>query len=153
MERTLVIIKPDALNRSLIGKIISRFEEKGLTIIAMKMKQLKSEELTKHYAHHKGKPFFEELLKFMSSAPSILLVLEGKDAVTVTRKICGATNAREAEPGTIRGDYSMSTQNNLVHASDSIETAEKEINMFFDKKEIYSYKKLGIEWLYSSTEK
>lgn len=152
MERSLIIIKPDAVNRALIGSIIERFERKGLKIIAMKMQTLTLEVLKEHYKHHKDKPFFSELINFMSSAPAVLFVVEGKDAIMVARKICGVTNGREAEPGTIRGDYSMSNQNNLVHASDSIETAEVEIKRFFSEEELCEYSRTDIKWIYSNKE-
>ena len=152
-ERTLVILKPDAVNRELAGKIISRFEEKGLKIIAMKMEHLKPYVLSEHYAHHKDKPFYQELMKYMSSIPCVLMVLEGKDSVKVVRKLTGITASRDAEPGTIRGDFSMSTQMNLVHASDSIETAKKEIARFFKDAELMKYEKMNFEWVYGSDER
>jgi len=153
MEQTLAIIKPDALNRDLAGKIISRFEEKGLKIIAMKMEKLHPYKLKEHYAHLSGKKFYEGLIKFMSSIPSILLVIEGKEAVKVVRQMAGSTNGRDALPGTIRGDYSISTQSNLVHASDSLETAKKEIERFFKKSELHSYQKMNFDWIYAKDEK
>ncbi len=128
MERTLVIIKPDAINRDLAGEVIQRFEKKGLKIAGMKMAHLEACTLKEHYAHHKDKAFYEELINFMSSVPSILLVLEGKAACAVVRKMVGSTLGREAEPGTIRGDYSVSNQCNVVHASENVEIAEH----FFD---------------------
>jgi len=150
-ERTLVILKPDALQRGLIGEIISVFEKKGLKIVAMKMEKLDREILEKHYAEHKGKPFFESLVSFMSSGPVVLAVIEGIDAIKVVRKLVGATNGREAEPGTIRGNYSMSQQNNLVHASSDSAVAEREIKLFFSPKEILSYERLDC-FIYSKDE-
>lgn len=152
-ERTLVILKPDAVNRGLAGAIIGRFERKGLKIVAMKMEHLREAVLKEHYAHHKGRPFFAELIKFMSSIPSVLLVLEGNDAVMVVRKMCGATSGRQAEVGTIRGDYSMSIQVNTIHASESALEAAKEIKRFFSESEILEYKKMDFEWVYSFEEK
>ena len=152
-EKTLVIIKPDAVNRGLIGEIVSRFEMKGLKIVAMKMEIIKSEILESHYEHHKGKGFFAELVKFMSSVPSVILVLEGKEAVKVARKMCGNTNGRDAEQGTIRGDFSMSVQNNLIHASESVEIAQKEIARFFKEEEITVFKQIDFDYLYSEGEK
>ncbi|MFH1224746.1 MAG: nucleoside-diphosphate kinase [Candidatus Diapherotrites archaeon] len=152
MERTLVIIKPDAMNRDLAGKIIARFEAKGLKIAGIKMETLGKEMLGEHYAHHREKPFFPGLVKFMSGAPCIFLALEGKDAADVVRKMCGATNGRNAEAGTIRGDFSVSTQANLVHASDSKETAEKEIKRFFKAGELHEYEKCSARWMYSEDE-
>jgi nucleoside-diphosphate kinase len=153
MEKTLLIIKPDAINRGMMGDIITRIEHKGLIIAGMKMEQLKPEKLKRHYAHHEGKSFFEELIKYMSSIPSVLLLIEGREAVSVMRKLVGATDGVKAEAGTIRGDYSLSTQNNLIHASESIEAAQKEIALFFKPEEIHEYKKMGLEWIYSSNEK
>jgi len=151
-ERTLVIIKPDALQRNLLGEIIHRFERKGLKIVGLKMVQLEDVILDEHYAHHKDKPFFESLKKFMKSSPVVLLVLEGLEAVKVVRQICGATCGREADMGTIRGDFSMSTQTNIVHASDSLETAEKEIKRFFKEDELFDYQKIDFPYLYSEDE-
>ncbi|MBI4044696.1 MAG: nucleoside-diphosphate kinase [Candidatus Diapherotrites archaeon] len=153
MERTLVIIKPDALNRSIVGEIISRFEKKGLKIVAMKMQRLQEEKLREHYGKHKDKDFFNDLIKYMSSIPSVLLVLEGKEAVDVVRKMTGNTVGRKAEPGTIRGDFSMSVQVNIVHASDSAEEAKREVRRFFSEEEIQHYSKLDFDWVYSSDEK
>jgi len=153
MEQSLVIIKPDAVNRCLIGKVIERFENKGLKIKAMKMQLLKPYVLKEHYAHHKDKGFFEELIKYMSSIPSILLVVEGKEAIPVVRKMVGSTQGREAEPGTIRGDYSVSNQSNIVHASEDLNAAKKEIERFFTKEEIFDYEKMQFDWIYSKDEK
>ena len=139
LERTLIILKPDSVRRGLVGEIIARFEKKGLKITAMKMVKLSREILEKHYAEHKGKPFFESLVSFMGSGPVVLAVLEGIDAIAVVRKLVGATNGREAEPGTVRGDYSMSQQNNLIHASADSSVAKREIELFFEEGEILSY--------------
>ena len=152
MRQTLVIIKPDAVNRCIAGKVIQRFEEKGLQIKAMKMEMLQPYVLKEHYAHHKDKKFFEGLIKYMTSIPSILIILEGKDAVSVVRKMVGSTQGREAEPGTIRGDYSVSNQSNIVHASENEEEAKKEIARFFKKEEIYDYQKMNFDWIYSRDE-
>jgi len=153
MERTLVIVKPDAVNRDLVGEIVSRFERKGMKIAGMKMERLSGEVLGEHYAHHRGKPFFAGLVKFMSSIPCVILALEGKDAVSVVRKMCGATNGRDAEAGTIRGDLSMSTQANIVHASDSIENAGKEIARFFTENELHEYEKVSTACVYAEDER
>ncbi|MEM4598328.1 MAG: nucleoside-diphosphate kinase [Candidatus Diapherotrites archaeon] len=150
-ERTLVIIKPDAVKRGLIGEIISAFEKKGLKISAMKLELIEKQKLEKHYAEHKGKPFFNSLVSFMNSGPVVLAVVEGIDAVKVVRKLVGATNGREAEPGTIRGKYSMSQQNNLVHASADSTVATREIELFFEKWEILSYECLD-SLIYSKDE-
>jgi len=153
MRRTLVIIKPDAVNRCLVGEVIKRFENKGLKILGLKMVKLKPYTLKEHYAHHKDKAFFKELISYMSSIPSIAMVLEGKDAVKVVRKMVGSTQGREAEPGTIRGDYSVSNQNNIVHASENEEKAEEEIKRFFTEEEINSYNKMNFDWIYSKDER
>jgi len=139
LQKTLIILKPDAVKRGLVGKILTRFEEKGIKIVAMKMVQLNREILENHYAEHKGKPFYESLVSFMQSGPVVLAVLEGFNAIEVVRKMVGATNGREAEPGTIRGDYSMSQQNNLIHASADTSVAEREIKLFFKEDELLDY--------------
>ncbi|MFA5358159.1 MAG: nucleoside-diphosphate kinase [archaeon] len=153
MRRTLIIAKPDAINRCLLGKIISRFEDKGLKIVGLKMNHLNVYALREHYKHHKDKPFFEEMLDYMSSIPCVLMIVEGKDAVSVVRKIVGETCGREAAPGTIRGDYSMGTQTNLVHASESDEAAKEEIARFFKEEEIFDYNKMNFDWIYCRSEK
>ena len=127
MERTLVLIKPDALQRDLVGEIINRLERKGLKLIGMKMIVLEDDLLDTHYSHLRERDFFEEIKTFMRSAPVIACCWEGVDCVNTVRLLCGVTNAREAEPGSIRGQFAMSVQSNLVHASDSLETAEAEI--------------------------
>lgn len=152
-ERTLVIIKPDALQRNLLGEIINRFERKGLKIIGLKMISLDDVILSEHYAHHKDKPFFDSLKKFMKSSPCVVMVLEGLEAVKVVRFICGKTCGREADCGTIRGDFSMSTQANIVHASDSLETAKIEINRFFKNEELFDYKKIDFDFVYGEEER
>lgn len=152
-EQTLIIIKPDALQRSLMGEIINRFERKGLKIVGMKMVQLEDVLLDEHYCHHKGKPFFESLKKFMKSAPVVVLVLSGINAVKATRLIVGATKGYEADAGTIRGDLSISGQANIVHASDSSENAEGEIKRFFKLDELFEYKKIDYEFVYGEEER
>lgn len=151
-ERTMIILKPDAVNRALMGRLLARFEEKGLKVVGMKMEHLAPYKLKEHYAHHKDKGFYEELIKFMSSIPSVLIVLEGKEVVDVVRKMVGSTLGREAEPGTIRGDFSVSNQQNLVHASATVEEAKQEIERFFDEKELHNYKKMNFDWIYNQTE-
>lgn len=153
MEKTLVIIKPDALQRNLLGKVIERFEHKGLKIIGLKMIQLSDLLLEEHYFQHKDKPFFGRLSRFMASSPVIVMVLEGLEAVKMTRALCGVTSGRDADIGTIRGDFSMSHQSNIVHASDSAEAAEKEIWRFFNTDEIFDYKKIDFDYLYSEEER
>ena len=152
-ERTLVIIKPDAMQRNLLGEIIHRFERKGLKIIGLKMVQLEDALLDEHYCHHKGKPFFESLKNFMKSSPVVVLVLSGINAVKATRLITGATKGYEADAGTIRGDFSISGQANIVHASDSVENAEEEIRRFFAEDELFDYKKIDYEFVYGEEER
>lgn len=135
MEKTLVILKPDAVARKLTGKLISRFEEKGLVISAMRMTRISKETAEKHYAEHKEKPFFPSLTSFITSGPVVLMALQGVDAIAVIRKMIGSTNGREADPGSIRGDFGMSRGFNLVHASDSAAAAERELALFFGKDE------------------
>jgi len=137
--KSLILIKPDGLLRGLVGKVINRFEIKGLKIIGLKMFKLSSELSKEHYAHLVDKSFYSELEEFMTSTPIIALAVEGKDAVDVVRKIVGITNSRDALPGTIRGDFSMSVSKNVVHASDSPENAEKELKRFFKDSELFSY--------------
>ncbi len=151
-ERTLVLLKPDALQRNLLGKIIERFENKGLKIAGLKMMQLEDVLLDEHYSHHKDKPFFDGLKSFMKSAPILGLVLEGLDAISVVRNICGPTLGREAAPGTIRGDFSMSVQANIVHASDSVENAKEEVKRFFNDDELFDYSKIDFETIYVEDE-
>jgi nucleoside-diphosphate kinase len=151
-EQTLIIIKPDALNRTVVGEIIHRFERKGLKIVGMKMTHLTEDVLEEHYSHLKDKPFYPILMKFMQAAPSLLMILEGNNVVEVVRKMAGPTHGAEAEAGTIRGDYSLSNQNNVVHASDSVENAEKEIKRFFKPEEIFDYKRIDTEMIYSEQE-
>lgn len=139
MEKTLVLLKPCTIQRSLVGEIISKFEKKGLRIVGMKMMQLDEAILKEHYAHLAAKPFFPILRDSMMATPVIALALEGVDAIEVVRQMAGATNGRKAAPGTIRGDYSMSGQQNIVHASDGPETAAAELKRFFKAEEIFSY--------------
>jgi len=153
MEKTLVIIKPDTINRGLVGEVIDRFERKGIKLVAMKMKHLDDKILEEHYAHLVDKPFFAGIKEFMQRAPSILMVLEGRRVVDVVRKLAGVTEGTEAMPGTIRGDFSLSVQNTIIHASDSQETAEKEIKRFFTEEEILDWDKIDMEVIYSDTEK
>jgi len=136
IERTLVIIKPDGVRRGLIGEVISRFEKKGLRIIAMKMLRISREIAEKLYEEHRGKDFYEPLINFMISGPSVALVVEGYSAIEAVRNIIGPTNGVKAPPGTIRGDYALSVRENVVHASDSSSKADYEIKLFFSDEEI-----------------
>ena len=152
MERTFVMIKPDAFHRGFVGRIIAKFEQKGLKLVAAKMLMLNDEILEKMYAHLKDKPFFGEIKKFMKSGPVLATVWEGIDAVETVRKLLGKTKAREAEPGTLRGDWAMSVMCNLAHASDSQENAKKEISLFFSEEEILSYERAFDKYLYAKHE-
>jgi nucleoside-diphosphate kinase len=138
MERTLLIVKPDALQRRLAGKILGRFEEKGFQIIAAKMERLPEKTIREQYAAHKGKAFYEPLVRYMTAQPALLLVVRAKGAVAMARKMMGATFGSNAEPGTIRGDFAVSNRFNLIHGSDSPEAAEKEIALFFSKEELFN---------------
>ena len=153
VERTLIILKPDCVQRGLLGTVLSRFESRGFSIAGMKMVQLSQELLKEHYAHIADKPFFPGIASFMSSSPVVVAVVEGKEAVQVTRDMCGPTNARKAAPGTIRGDFSLSMQCNVIHASDSPESAQKEVARFFKPEELHSYKRMLHDVTYSSDEK
>ncbi|MDK2876089.1 MAG: nucleoside-diphosphate kinase [Archaeoglobaceae archaeon] len=148
MERTFVMVKPDGVQRGLIGQIISRLENKGLKIVAMKMLRISKELAEEHYAEHKAKPFFSSLVSYITSAPVVAMVVEGKNAVKVVRKLVGATNPAEAEPGTIRGDFALDLGRNVVHASDSIASAEREIKLFFKEEEILEYGRETDVWVY-----
>ena len=139
MEQTLVIFKPSAVERGLVGSVLERFERKGLTIAGMKMMQLTEELLRQHYAHLVSLPFFPSIVASMMASPVIVMVLKGVDAINVVRLMTGATNGRQAQPGTIRGDYAMSNQENIIHASSSPEDAEAEIKRFFLPSEIFDY--------------
>jgi nucleoside-diphosphate kinase len=141
MERSLVLIKPDALQRGLAGNIIARLEGQGLKIVALKMLHLDKTLAQRHYAIHKDKPFFNNLVNYISSTPIIAIIFEGKKAVEAIRNIMGATDPAKAEAGTIRGDFGLDIERNAVHGSDSIETAEEEIKLFFSKEEIFNYQK------------
>lgn len=153
MQTTLVLLKPDCIIRGLIGEIISRFEKKGLKIVAIKKMRLSDEILKEHYAHLADKPFFPSIVKAMQATPVIAIALRGVDAANVARSMAGATNAREAEPGTIRGDLAMSIQNNLVHISDSPESAEVEVKRFFTDEELLDVEEREIDVLYSPDER
>lgn len=152
IERTLVILKPGAVQRGLIGEIITRFEHKGLTITAMKMANLTEDVLNKHYAHLTAKPFFPLIKASMMAAPVVLLCVEGIDAVRVVHDMAGSTNGRNAAFGTIRGDFSMSNQENVVHTSDSVENATEELARFFVESEYCSYTPALRPFTYSSDE-
>lgn len=147
MERTLIIFKPDALNRQLVGRILSRFEDRGLRIAALKLQQSPRSQVERHYEVHRGKPFYNSLVEFMTAGPVIVGVLEGPSAVAVVRNMLGPTNGLNAAPGTIRGDFGLDQQYNLVHASDSPETARQEIELFFKPEEVVSYERVTDRWI------
>jgi nucleoside-diphosphate kinase len=147
MQRTLILLKPDAVQRRLVGEITSRFERKGLRLVGLKLVQVSRELAEKHYAVHKGKPFYESLLTFITSGPVVALVWEGREAVTVGRNLMGLTDGVKSPPGTIRGDYALSVQNNLVHGSDSAENAATEIALWFKPEELVSFAPTDAGWI------
>jgi len=148
MQRSLVILKPDAVQRGLVGQIVGRFEAKGLKLTAMKMMQISRELAERHYAVHRGKDFYPRLIDYITSAPVVVMVLEGAGAVDVVRRMMGTTFGYDAEPGTIRGDMGLSRRFNLVHGSDSPEAADKEIALFFSPGEVLDYRRDGDGWIY-----
>lgn len=150
MERSLIIFKPDCVQRMLVGRILQRFEEKGLRIAGLKLQHSARAQVEKHYAVHKERPFYSALVDFMTSGPVIVAVLEGPKAITVVRNLLGATNGADAAPGTIRGDFGLDKQYNLVHASDGPETAKMEIELFFKSEELLSYSRAADRWVVSS---
>ena len=152
MERTLILLKPDAVQRGLSGKILARFEEKGLKIVGLKLMQMSQELAAEHYSAHKEKPFYKGLVSFMTSSPIVALALEGIGAIEICRKMMGATFGSKAEPGTIRGDFGVSNSFNLVHGSDSKEAAEKELGLFFKPEELLEYNLAAFTWIYDPVE-
>ncbi len=152
MQVTLVIIKPSAIQRAVLGEVISRFEKKGFQIVGMKMLQMSDEVVKAHYSHLVDKPYFGRIKKSMQATPVIAMALKGVDAVSCVRKMTGVTNGREAMPGTIRGDFSVSVLENIVHASDSIETAKEELGRFFNSEEIFDYGMITAQYLYTEDE-
>lgn len=152
MERTVVLIKPDGLQRGLVGEIMHRFERKGLKLVGVKMIRLTDDILDNWYAHHKDKPFFATLKSFMEWTPVVAMVWEGVEAINAVRKIVGITKSREAEAGSIRGDFGMSGSQNIIHASDSPESAEKELGLIFNADEIFDYDSTTDLLIYSKEE-
>ena len=148
MERTLVIIKPDGVQRGLIGPIITRLEQRGLKIVGMKFMQMDEELAHRHYAIHKGKPFFESLISYITSAPVVVMVLEGPQAIQVVRNTAGATKPTEAAQGTIRADFGLEIGRNLVHGSDSLENAAKEVDLFFGEEGLVPWSRDTDRWIY-----
>lgn len=152
MEQTVVLVKPDGVQRGLIGEIIHRFERKGLHLVALKMVNMTTDVLEKWYVHHKDKPFFPSLKGYMQSYPVVGMIWEGMDSAATVRTMIGVTKARDAQPGTIRGDFGMSQQFNLIHASESAEAAQKEIGLLFSTDEIFPWKQLDLSQVYSEEE-
>ena len=150
MERTLILLKPDCVHRRLIGSVLQRFEQKGLRLAGLKLVQVSRALAEQHYAVHKGKPFYESLLKFIVSGPTVALVLEGREAVAVARNLIGATDGVKASPGTIRGDFALSVQNNLIHGSDSPENAATEVALWFKPEELVAYQPVDGPWIAGS---
>lgn len=148
IQKSFVMMKPDAVQRRLMGKILSRFEEKGLQIVAVKLIQIDEELAKTHYGEHAEKPFFPGLVEYITSSPALAMVIEGEEAITTIRKLVGATNPLEADLGTIRGDYGMDTGRNIIHASDSPASAEREIGLFFNEDEICDYQIVDNDLIY-----
>ncbi len=147
VERTLILLKPDAVQRGLIGAIISRIERRGLKIVGLKMMRVTPELAERHYGEHKGKPFYEPLVRFITSAPIVAMVVEGPQAIAVMRAMMGKTDSKQAEPGTIRGDFGLSNRHNLMHGSDSPESATREIALFFTPEELHAYARSSEAWI------
>jgi nucleoside-diphosphate kinase len=147
MQKTLILFKPDCVQRRLVGTLTAKFEQKGLRLAGLKLVQASRELAEKHYAVHKGKPFYESLLSFLTSGPTVALVWEGREAVAVARNLIGATDGVKAPPGTIRGDYGISVQNNLVHGSDSAENAALEIGLWFKPEELVTFAPIDQPWI------
>ncbi|OGS62783.1 MAG: nucleoside-diphosphate kinase [Euryarchaeota archaeon RBG_19FT_COMBO_69_17] len=147
MDRTFVLLKPDAVQRGLVGEIVRRFEDRGLKLVAMKMLRVSRSLAESYYAEHKGKAFFEPLMAYISSGPVVAMVLEGDGSVALVRTMMGKTNAAEAEPGTIRGDYGLTIGRNVIHGSDGPESAKREIGFFFKPDELHEYRRIDEAWL------
>ena len=147
MQKTLVLLKPDAVHRHLIGAILHRFEQKGLRIVAMKIMHASKELAQKHYAVHKDKPFYSSLITFLTSGPLVAIVMDGRESINVIRNLMGPTDGAKAPPGTIRGDYALSVQNNLVHGSDSPENAAGEVALWFKPEELVRYTPVDAAWI------
>jgi nucleoside-diphosphate kinase len=150
VQRTLILLKPDAVQRRLVGEILGRFERKGLRLLGLKLVQAGRDLAEKHYAVHKGKPFYESLLKFLVSGPTVAMVWEGREAVQVGRNLMGPTDGAKAPPATVRGDFAVSVQNNLVHGSDSVENAQAEIALWFRPDELVAFQPADAAWIEAS---
>ena len=152
MQTTFIFLKPDAVQRGLIGQVLERFERKGLSFVGMKLVQVSEDLAKQHYAEHAEKPFFPGLLKFVTSSPVLACAIQGPNAVAVCRNLIGATNGQKADPGTIRGDFGMSGANNLVHGSDSPESAERELKLWFTEAELVAMNKSANDWIYDPSD-
>lgn len=148
MQKTFIMVKPDGVQRNVIGEIVRRFEQKGFKLAGAKLMQVSNELAENHYGEHKERPFFGELVDFITSGPVFAMVWEGEDVITTARTMIGATNPAEATPGSIRGDFGVTVGKNIIHGSDSPESAEREINLFFDESELVSYEKQDHNWIY-----
>lgn len=148
MEKTFLMVKPDGVQRNLVGEIVRKLEAKGFKLVAAKLMNVSNELAENHYGEHKEKPFFGELVEFITSGPVFAMVWEGENVISTARLIMGKTNPQEALPGTIRGDFGLTVGKNVIHGSDSKESAEREINLFFDENEILSYEKQDHSWIY-----
>ncbi len=148
MERTFLMVKPDGVQRNLIGEIVSRFEKKGFQLVGAKLMNISQELAEQHYGEHKERPFFGELVDFITSGPVFAMVWEGENVIATARQMMGATNPKDAAPGTIRGDFGVTVGKNVIHGSDSPESAAREIGLFFKEEELVSYSKLMNEWIY-----
>ncbi|GGN56406.1 MULTISPECIES: nucleoside-diphosphate kinase [Oceanobacillus] len=148
MEKTFLMVKPDGVQRNLIGKIVQRFEEKGFKLAGAKLMLVSNELAEQHYGEHKERPFFGELVEFITSGPVFAMVWEGEDVIATARNMMGKTNPSEAAPSTIRGDYGITVGKNIIHGSDSPESAEREIKLFFDESELITYEKVDTTWIY-----
>lgn len=148
MERTYLMVKPDGVQRNLIGEIVSRFEKKGFQLVGAKLMQVSKEQAETHYAEHKERPFFGELVDFITSSPVFAMVWEGENVIATARQMMGATNPKDSAPGTIRGEYAATVGKNIIHGSDSPASAEREIGIFFKEDELIEYSKLIKEWVY-----
>jgi nucleoside-diphosphate kinase len=148
MQRTFIMVKPDGVQRNLIGEIVARFEKKGFQLVGAKLMQVSRELAEQHYAEHKERPFFGELVDFITSGPVFAMVWEGENVIAAARQMMGKTNPQEAAPGTIRGDYGLTVGKNVIHGSDSPESAEREIRLFFKEEELVNYSKLMNQWVY-----
>ena len=145
-QKTFTMLKPGALQRRIVGEIVTRLERKGLNLVGLKLMTIPRELAENHYGEHKEKPFFKDLVGYITSSPVVAMVIEGEEAISRVRLLCGATKVEQAQPGTIRGDYATQTQLNIMHASDSPESAEREISLFFRKEELVSYEDGNAEW-------